>query len=728
MLKLHKIILTTALGLLTTCPMEVSASPMEQIQNKPANEYEILMEKIREDFKREPDMKAVREALKLYNSKTGAFSDIDYRRDDRTFWPPLNHLTRLTEFAYAYTTPGNSYYGKKSLFNRIVKALEYWHEVDPKCNNWWYNQIAEPQQTGILFIQMRKGKEQIPAELEKRILDRILKDGGKPENWTGANRTDIALHWIYRSCLSQNEKDLRHAIESAFSPIYYTTEEGFQHDNSYFQHGVQLYIGGYGDEILKGITQIASYTIGTQYALSQDKIDLISKFMRETYYRTFRGKYMLFDVLGRGVTRIDNLDKSAMVLYAQRMIQLDPAHQEEFKQIVARLNEEKPANYAVKPAHTHYYRADYTLHNRPEYTFDVRMNSYRTGRCEYGNGENLLTYFLSDGCTNITVDGDEYFNILPIWDWKRIPGITCPQVDEIPMTESDWQQRGEAIFAGGVSDSLYGASCYAYYDTYKDVSTGARKSWFFFDNEVVCLGDVTSTSTFDVNTTINQCRLKGGEIQANDGQKTFTIGQGQHKFNQLNWVLHNKVGYVFPQPTTTGRNNKNAEIWLNNQEQSGSWRTINRSMPDKIAREDVFSLGFNYGKEPRHAAYSYIVVPALKTANDMENYLKRNAVEIVSNTSQIQSVYQNELKIWQVIFFEAGQLQFKDMSVSANKRCALMIKQKANGKYEIHVADPAQRKSSIGIHVNLPGLGKKNFSATFYNTGIHAGVSKVYIL
>lgn len=112
---------------------------------------------------------------------------------------------------------------------------------------------------------MRSGAKKLPEELERKLLERMKTDGGDPAKWTGANRTDIALHWIYRSCLSEDSTDLKKAIENAYSPLVYTTQEGFQHDNSYFQHGSQLYIGGYGDEILKGITQIAMYTKGTDY-------------------------------------------------------------------------------------------------------------------------------------------------------------------------------------------------------------------------------------------------------------------------------------------------------------------------------------------------------------------------------------------------------------------------------------------------------------------------------
>ena len=186
-----------------------------------------------------------------------------------------------------------------------------------------------------------------------------------------------------------------------------------------------MYIGGYGDEILKGVTQVAIYTRGTRFAMPQERLNLISKFMRETYYPTIRGKYMLFDVMGRSVSRPVVPDKSHTALFAQRMEILDTVHAQEFREIISRLREKKPADYAIKPQHTHYFRGDYSLHVRPEYTFDVRLVSNRTARCEYGNGENLKTYFMSDGCTNIVRRGNEYEGIFPTWNWSRIPGTTA---------------------------------------------------------------------------------------------------------------------------------------------------------------------------------------------------------------------------------------------------------------------------------------------------------------
>ena len=47
------------------------------------------------------------------------------------------------------------------------------------------------------------------------------------------------------------------------------------------------------------------------------------------------------------------------------------------------------------------------------------------------------------------------------------------------MAKSDWQTKGTSEFAGGVSDSLYGATAYAYEDNYAGVLTRAHKAWFF---------------------------------------------------------------------------------------------------------------------------------------------------------------------------------------------------------------------------------------------------------
>ena len=682
------------------------------------DEFETLMQKIRQDFAQNPD---ITQGMEKYNAQDGSFTDVDYASIQRTNWPPLVHINRISDFVFAYTNPENRYYQNEDLYNKIEKGLEYWHERNPWCHNWWYNQIAEPQALGVLLIQMRTGKKQLPHELESKLLERIKKDGGNPAKWTGANRTDIALHWIYRACLSKDAETLEFALKNVYSPVVYTTKEGFQHDNSNFQHGQQLYIGGYGDEILKGVTQVAMYTRGTRFAMPQEKLKLISKFMRETYYPTIRGKYMLFDVMGRSVSRPGVPDKSHTALFAQRMEILDTAHAQEFREIISRLKEEKPADYAIKPQHTHYFRGDYSLHVRPENTFDVRLVSNRTARCEYGNGENLKTYFMSDGCTNIVRRGNEYEGIFPSWNWSRIPGTTAPQLKEIPLAASDWQTPGTSDFAGGVSDSLYGVTTYRYMDNYKDIQTGAHKAWFFFDEEIVCLGaNISSTASEKVYTTVNQCLASSELASISLSGKLQPMEQGEKHYKNPEWIWHDGIGYLFP---------KGGNIVAGQQIQSGSWYDINHSINRKEEiQNDVFTVCIDHGLQPKSGNYAYIVLPDKKTPEAVKKYSRNNLVEILQNDADIQAVRHKGLHIWQIVFYRAGRFQHKEMSIEVDKPCALMIKQTQGHAPVLHIADPGQTGQAINVIIHPRKKKAYIICMQPAENPIYAGATQSFIL
>ncbi|ENM5927714.1 hypothetical protein ILY70_003776 [Vibrio mimicus] len=48
----------------------------------------------------------------------------------------------------------------------------------------------------------------------------------------------------------------------------------------------------------------------------------------------------------------------------------------------------------------------------------------RTLPIELGNGENLLGVLISIGVHSIRIFGGEYNNIVPLWDWLKVPGVT----------------------------------------------------------------------------------------------------------------------------------------------------------------------------------------------------------------------------------------------------------------------------------------------------------------
>jgi chondroitin AC lyase len=667
----------------------------------------------------------VKSALNIYTS-SGAFSDVDYGKTSQTNWEPLIHVSRLSDFVFAYTKPNSSYYENVELYDKIVVGLQYWYDRNPRSSNWWYNQIDEPQRLGVILIQMRKGVRQIPKPLETKTLERMRTDGGNAATQTGANKLDIAIHWLYRAVLTRDETLLKRSIDQAWEPLAQVSGngaagEGIQYDYSFFQHGQQLYIGGYGDVLIRDITLFAMYTAGTLYTLAGEKLDIFNTFVRESYLKVIRGQYMLFDVSGRGgLSRRNQLFQAGSTQFIERMPVIDPDNADVYRAAVKRLCGETPASYGITANHTHFFIGDYTVHSRPRYVFDVRMASTRTARIESGNGENLKTYYASDGCTNIVQRGNEYDSIFAVWNWTRVPGITAPQLTGIPATK-DWEVKGTSSFAGGVSDGRYGVTAYSYDAGYTGVS--AKKAWFFFDDEVVCLGSgITardSVAAYDINTTVNQSLLNGEVRVRKDGIESL-LTLGEHGYAVApDWVLHDGIGYVFPQGGNVGVSNK---------VQTGNWYDINRTQPNRAESKNVFTLWFNHGKKVQDGNYAYIVVPEKDNAEAMDAYLAENKVKIVSNTEAIQAVWHKGLDIFGIVFYKPGIFEQDGMSISVDKPCVVVLRNVSEAKLSLYIADPAQTQSQITLHGRFPlvaGSAVETVVCDFRKSGVYAGATKV---
>lgn len=688
----------------------------DYLQHASAEDFQLLMKRVCTDNFKSPSLATLEGILQKFNVVTGKFSDINYKDSKGSNWKALAHLERLNLMASAYIDSSNKkYFGNEQLFNQVASGLTYW--TSPNAYNdsegWWNNKIAQPKQLGVILIKMRAGKQMLSSALENKVITLMKEKGGNPYDKTGANRADIAMHWIYRACLASDAEVLTVALHSVFSAICYTSGEGFQHDGGFFQHGQQIYIGGYGDEILKSTTQVASLVHGTPFAMEPDKIQILSRFLLDTYYQSLRGKYMPYGILGRSVSRPGNINKSNSALYAQRMKTVDPGHTAEYDVIINRLKANDVAG-GVKAAHKHFFRSDYTLHVRPNYTFDVRMSSKYTCRSERGNGENLKGYFIADGSTNILVTGKEYLDIFPVWKWSQIPGVTAPFFDNsfIPDNGGDWGILGTSEFAGGVSDGLYGASAYAYEDNI--VSTGAHKSWFFFDDEVVCTGSVHSQKEH-LQTTINQC-FSGVGTNAplySDGQVEMKLS-GDISVKAPKWVYNNHVGYVFP---------RGGNVWMRHATQSGTWKSINKKQKDDIVSSDIFSVGFNHN-DMASDTYAYIVIPGISSAHSLNAYCDGDSsgmIDIIKVNEDVQSVYHNTLRNWQTVFFKSGACVNKGhMKLQVDRPCIVMIKEKSD-EYQISIADPARRKDVVKVSLTLSNSRRETITADFGGSDIYAG-------
>ena len=638
--------------------------------------------------------------LSLQDSIIGNFIDISYDDSSMASWQPSNHLERLKLFSEAYICPQSIYYQSLNVYNRICKGISYWINKNPISNNWWYNKIRTPIDLGQILINMRNGDRPLPLKLEQDCIDKMKDCVQDPYQYVGANRTDIATHWIYRACLTDDDELFKYAIDLVAGSIRHSRSEGIMIDNSYCQHERQIYMGAYGSSFLLEATKWAYLVVGTKFEFPKEKIQLLSNFARKTYFSCIRGNHYSYNVCGRSISRQGSVIVSGSPkVIAQRLIKLDPTHQDEYTAIIKDLNNGNTYDSKSEVSHTHFFYTDYTLHSCPKYTFDIRMSSKRTPRCESINNENLKNYFLSNGETCLLLSGKEFENIFPVWDWSRIPGVTAPHITNVP-TITGFTTYGENDFAGGVSDSIHGASAYIYQDG--NMRIFAKKSWFFMDNTIVCLGsDINSVSEYPVETSINQCFDNSKcFIRSYHNNQISELGQCQDScISHPKMIVHGDVGYYFPILE---------DIIILKGKKTGSWYDINRRYDKSVEDKEVFYIGISHGKYPRKSRYSYILIPGIGDMTQLEKEVKNLGIKILNYDEDKHIVYDSHTGILQAVFYKPGYLRHDRLFLQVNKPCALIVNRNHSDRPKtLHVANICQTEEDISILMKYNGL-KKN--------------------
>ena len=73
------------------------------------------------------------------------------------------------------------------------------------------------------------------------------------------------------------------------------------------------------------------------------------------------------------------------------------------------------------------------VHQRPAFYASARMYSTRNDNTDsLTNDENKRSHFIADGAFCLMQTGAEYADIYPVWDWQKVPGITCEQREQMP--------------------------------------------------------------------------------------------------------------------------------------------------------------------------------------------------------------------------------------------------------------------------------------------------------
>ena len=213
---------------------------------------------------------------------------------------------------------------------------------------------------------------------------------------------------------------LESGADAIKSLIAIQTTEGIMPDYSFRQHGAQLYSGGYGMSFLSSAVRWAVRFNGLSIALNDEQIKIMRNFITDGTMLMFRHDNMDFQTWGREIARKKSPGSYDFLIGLLRQFaEVDTAERSVYYEIIGNL---QGKDNLVLVGDRHFWWTDYHVHRRENYFFSVHTNSVRTMRTERGNNENRKGGYLPDGCTSIMIDGDEYLNIFPCWNWSRFPG------------------------------------------------------------------------------------------------------------------------------------------------------------------------------------------------------------------------------------------------------------------------------------------------------------------
>ena len=632
----------------------------------------------------------------------GAFGDVDYKATSSaangTAWSPYLALDRLQAITVAYHKEGNALYHDEEVINKLNKAIVYWGKMNPSSSNWWENQIGVQLRFSriALFMESIVSKDAMDIMLNKLLEKTPVKYG------TGQNNLWFDQNYVYYAIITENgtkhtnstgfkKLDLKELVDDYLSYCLVVqtddnTAEAVQVDNSFYMHGRQFYSNGYGMSMFRDMSFWIYMLRETSYAFEQDVIDLMADYMIDGTSWTIRGDIMELYLGYRPYDYDVGYDNYAAEYIdpLKRMIESDPDRADEYQAILDNIQGKNTVN--GKNGNYYMWRSGYASHMRDGYGVNIKMDSnqiiggeWRGSWSGYDKDGGQLIYWTSSAASTITVDGDEYTNVYPTYDWAHCPGTTTAA-----RIVQDYANAGRFTNGTehtiGVSNGKYGNTAY---DMNKK-GTQVKKGYFFFDDEFVALGSgINSTEGVNIHTTLNQCEAE----DVNVGGQSVAEGTKEQIYN-TNWLYNGKVGYVFLE---------NTDVVVSN-----SVQTNNPSLWDEAKKNETpatFTAYLDHGLKPSNDSYAYIVVPNT-TAGAVSQYAGNTPVTVIANNEKVQAVRHDGLKQTQINFYQAGSLEYKDgYIITVDQPCSIMIDESEDTrKISVAVNDTAANQT---VNVNL---------------------------
>ncbi len=668
----------------------------------------------------------------------------------------ITQYQNIVSLAIAYGTYGTDFYLNDSLKEGILYALCWMYEnmygeAEIKGCGWrsinlfnwwdWYVGANEALTDTLLIMESCLTKEQIHKymKLPKYLLD----------NWRLKYTQDqcSGRMAVGTKCALILEDPERLAIAANDYHILLNVVSegpGTHTDYSNYQHGFPYNLM-YGASCINRVLRVGSCLTGTPLEFTSYRVyNIYDQFKYMFDAAAFRGRgFVCFNGRASCVPEMEKgyelVDLFAHILgtfgseedeAVRRFIKYSMATEEQKESIKSRCSissysairdalsdDTIPSEDTRNYAHA-WFSADRATQHRADYAFLLSMPSYRHISYECINHNNVTGWYMNDGALYLYTKTDDH----------EFDGINFVRNDRIayhiPGTTTDSRQRPAVSISEGWYPENDRVGCMDFEKNYitagmdysaynceiaemkEDIGYGAgnpqfindltaKKAYFMFDDECVCLGaGISSTMNSDISTTVEHRRLV--KLQNNPyGSDKISINGEIITDNTFDLQIDDPsyacmedfAGYVFidaPKITVS------KYLCAPDYDSNDGYSPVPK--PEKVTRPFV-EITIEHGKNPQNASYAYAILPYADDEK-LKKYAKDPDFEILSNTNKIQAVKEKNLGITGIVFYEAGECA----GIKANKPCIVTFKENADG-FKIKICEPTNKTDKLEIEI-----------------------------
>lgn len=716
------------------------------------------------------------------------------------------YYQNLRDMAEGYACVKGAHYKNPELLADIIKGLEYGYkyyygeEILQGINygDWFPWQISIPGEIVTILACIHPD---ISQELINKYLAPFHRLITHPRG-AASNMLNTAQYIIVSAALRRDAYMLAEALELIQNEYQYVDlleldareirDGGFYSDGSFVQHTGIPYTYSYGMGMLSYIANIGFITVGTAFERQNE----VTEHQYEIFFNNFLPT--LYDVNATHALRGRSIDIHAQERDSYKNIFASAVLIRTYAPERWKAKYDSAIKYMINQMETKYHQnwvdfvpicsldilslvtddsvtafegfeqtfvfgnMDRVFQHTPKYGVALSLSSTRIYKYESINGENELGWYYGDGMLYLYTDGYDYdFHHTGYINPYLMTGTT---VNLAPRSETTIYPSyyNSDPYAGGVSQGKYGTAGFILgypenalaftVNAAKNIS--AKKSYFFFDNEIVCLGsDIYDNSGYDVVTTVDNrlWRLNwrkespgyyydkgilyvGGEqvtptIQSNPKSDVCAVPDisNMTSLDARTMWFGNMGGYVF-----LGNEDVYYRVVANSANAKGTEAASSYSFE---FLEVVIDHGIGDG-ELDNDKYSYVYLPE-STVEQTESYYANPDVTVLAGSKSTHAVLEKTLGIVAANFFTEGDntvVKVKNAAeytavteLSADTPCSVMVTKNTDGSYTISASDPTQMFRNTVLSVSITGVTEVVSADANVNASVDSGVISILI-